>query len=230
MSQKYQDKDLVLPGDVLYEGRIRLGDNTHRENDLVIATRLGLVSYSKDNVSVVALEAGYRPLVGDIVIGDVVDIDLGEWVINIGGEQEALLGIPDAIDRNYRTDFNMRQVLDFGDTIIAKIVDFDRKHTPILSILGPGLGKINEGFIIKMTPSKIPRLIGKKGSMISMIVKETGCRVTIGQNGRILIHGVSRPQEEMVVKVIAMIDREAHTSGLTNRTQEILKKFKEELK
>ena len=228
MSQKFKDRDLVLPGDVVFDGGIRTGDNTYRIKDSVIATRLGLVNYINGIVTVTALEAGYRPLINDIVIGEIVEINLGEWVVDLGKHQEGLLSISDAIDRPYRSDYNMRRVLDFGDTIIAKVVDFDRRNNPLLTILGPGLGKMREGFIINLTSIKIPRLIGKKGSMINMIIKETGCRVNIGQNGRILISGPNRSREEMVVKVVNMIDREAHTSGLTNRTQDLLKKLRNE--
>jgi len=230
MSAHYQDRDLVLPGDVLYEGRIRTGENTFRSQEVVFATRIGLVTYSQDNVYVVALESRYNPLMNDLVIGEVIDIELGEWIIDIGAQSDASLSVPDAVDRPFRTDFIMTRILDVGDTVITKIVDLDRRRTPILSILGPGLGKVYEGFILKITPSKIPRLIGKKGSMINMIIKETGCRVTIGQNGRILVSGPNREREEMVVKVIEKIEQEAHISGLTNRTQDYLKKLKEKLR
>ena len=211
----------------MFDGRIRTGENTYRSQEKVYATRLGLVNYSPDNVSVTALSTGYVPLVGDVVIGEVVDMDLGEWRIDIGAQDQAVMGIPDAVDRPFRTDYVMTRVLDIGDTLIAKIVDFDRRRTPVLSILGPGLGKVYDGFIVHITPSKIPRLIGKKGSMINMIIKETGCRVAIGQNGRVLISGPNREREAMVVKVINKIELEAHTSGLTNRTQEFLRKLKE---
>ena len=227
MSANFQDRDLVLPGDVLFDGRIRTGENTYRSQEKVFATRLGLVNYSPDNVSVTALSTGYVPLVGDVVIGEVVDMDLGEWRIDIGAQDQAVMGIPDAVDRPFRTDYVMTRVLDIGDTLIAKIVDLDRRRTPVLSILGPGLGKVYDGFIVHITPSKIPRLIGKKGSMINMIIKETGCRVAIGQNGRVLLSGPNREREAMVVKVINKIELEAHTSGLTNRTQEFLRKLKE---
>ena len=230
MSARYQTRDLVLPGDVLYEGRIRAGENTYRVQDYVYATHLGLVNYGQDTVSVVALHGRYQPFVGDIVVGEVIDIELGEWVIEIGSQETAILSIQEAVDRPFRTDFIMTKIFTVGDTIVAKIVDFDRKRAPILSILGPGLGKMSNGFIIGLNPAKIPRLIGKKGSMINMIIKETGCRVNIGQNGRILVSGPSREREIMVEKVIDLISQQAHTSGLTNRTQEFLKKMREELR
>ena len=223
MGAKFEPRDVVVPGDLLFEGRTRTGDNTYRREGNVYATRVGLANYSKDRVSVIALEAGFIPLVGDLIIGDVTDIELGQWKVNIGAENEAILTINDAIDKPFRTYMDMTKILDVGDTIIAKIVDLDRRHTPILSILGRDLGKARDGFIIKITPSKIPRLIGKKGSMINMILKETRCQVTIGQNGRILISGKNREDEELVVKVINKIDAEAHTSGRTNRIQEYLK-------
>ena len=226
MSAKFETRDIVVPGDLLYEGRARTGDNTYRHEGNVYATRVGLVNYNKDRVSVIALEAGFVPLVGDLVIGDVKDIELGQWKIDIGAENEAILTINDAIGKPYRTYQDMPKILDVGDTVVAKIVDLDRSRTPILSIMGRELGKVRDGFIIRITPSKIPRLIGKKGSMINMILKESRCQVTIGQNGKILISGRNREDEELVVKVINKIEAEAHTSGLTNRIQEYLKELK----
>ncbi len=226
MSAKFETRDIVVPGDLLYEGRARTGDNTYRHEGNVYATRVGLVNYNKDRVSVIALEAGFIPLVGDLVIGDITDIELGQWKVNIGAETEAILTVNDAIGKPYRTYQEMPKILDIGDTVVAKIVDLDRSRTPILSIMGRELGKVRDGFIINITPSKIPRLIGKKGSMINMILKESRCQVTIGQNGKILISGRNREDEELVVKVINKIDAEAHTSGLTNRIQEYLKELK----
>lgn len=224
----FENRDLVVPGDVLYEGRIKTGDNTHRTQGKVIATRVGLVDYNRGMVSVIALEAGFNPLVGDMVIGNVVDIELGYWVVDIDAPENAVLNVPEAIDAPFRSDIDMPRILDIGDTIVAKIVDMDRRRTPILSILGRGLGKLEEGFIIRITPSKIPRLIGKKGSMVNMILKETGCNIVIGQNGRVLIQGKTREQEEMAVSVIHKIENEAHIPGLTNRVQAYLSKLKEE--
>jgi exosome complex component RRP4 len=228
LSAHFESRDLVIPGDVLYEGRIRTGDNTYRMQGKVCATRIGLVDYGRGIVSVIALEASYNPLVGDLVVGKVVDIELGQWMVGIDSPSSAILSVPDAIDAPFSPDVVMPDILDVGDMVIAKIVDLDRRRTPILSTLGRGLGKVEEGFIVRITPSKIPRLIGKKGSMVNMILKETGCNIVIGQNGRILIHGRTREQEEIVVDVINKINKEAHTSGLTNRIQEYIKGLKEE--
>lgn len=227
MSEHFESRDLVIPGDILFEGRIRTGDNTYRRQGKVCASRIGLVEYGRGIVSVIALEAGYNPLVSDLVVGEVIDIELGRWIVDIDASVAAVLNVPDAIDAPFRPDIVMPEILDVGETIVAKVVDLDRRRTPILSILGRDLGKAEEGFIIRITPSKIPRLIGKKGSMVNMILKETGCEIVIGQNGRILIHGRTREQEDIVVKVVERIEMEAHTTGLTNRIQEYIKRMKE---
>jgi exosome complex component RRP4 len=226
MSAKFETRDIVVPGDLIYEGKTRSGDNTYRIDGNVYATRVGLVQYGNDRVSVIALEAGFVPLVDDLVIGEVQDVELGQWKVNIGADKNAILTVPDAIDKPFRTYLDMTRILDVGDTIVAKIVDLDRNRTAILSIRGRDLGRVHEGFLMNITPSKIPRLIGKKGSMINMILRETRCHVTIGQNGKILISGRNRADEELVVKVISKVDAEAHTSGLTSRIQEYLKNIK----
>jgi exosome complex component RRP4 len=219
MSAKFETRDVVLPGDLIYEGKTRSGDNTYREDGNLYATRVGLVNYGNDRVTVIALEAGFVPLVGDLIIGEVRDIELGQWKVDIGADKNAILTVKDAIDKPFRSYLDLTRILDVGDTIVAKIVDLDRGRTAILSILGRDLGRVHEGFIINITPSKIPRLIGKKGSMINMILRETRCQVTIGQNGRVLIHGGNRDDEALAVKVIKKVDDEAHTSGLTSRIQ-----------
>jgi exosome complex component RRP4 len=227
MGAKYEQRQLVIPGELIWEGRTRTGENTFRREGNVYASRIGLVNYGKNMVSVIALEAGYNPMVGDMVIGKVSDIELGRWLIDIGASTNAVLSVPDAVDKSFYTDFNMPRVLDVGETLVGKIVDLDRRRTPILSMLGKDLGRVDSGLIITITPSKIPRLIGKKGSMINMILKETGANVVIGQNGRILIQARTLRQENMVIKTIKKIEMEAHTSGLTNRIQAYLNEIKE---
>ena len=226
MSAHFENRALVVPGDILYEGRIRAGNNTYRMGGKVYATHVGLVEYGRGVVSVIALEAGYTPMVGDTVIGYVVDIDVGQWIVDINAPMNAVLKVPDAMEVPFTPDLVMTDFLDVGDTIVAKVVDLDRKRTPILSILGGELGRVDEGLVVEMTPSKVPRLIGKKGSMVSMILKETGCRLVIGENGRILIQCANREDEELIVSIIRKIEREAHTTGLTNRVHDYIMRMR----
>ena len=77
-----------------------------------------------------------------------------------------------------------------------------------------------------MTPTKIPRIIGRKGSMISMIKQETGCQIILGLNGVILVTGKNLEDEELAITAIKKIEEESHTSGLTDRITQLLKESK----
>ncbi|MCK4435535.1 RNA-binding protein, partial [Candidatus Bathyarchaeota archaeon] len=68
---------------------------------------------------------------------------------------------------------------------------------------------------------------GRKGSMISMIKRETGCHILLGQNGLVLISGKNPEDNRLAIIAIRKIEKESHTSGLTNRVTEMLKKEKE---
>ena len=78
------------------------------------------------------------------------------------------------------------------------------------------MGKFKGGIIVDIAPTKVPRLIGKKGSMINMIKDKTKCKIVVGQNGLVWIKG--KPDMEQLTKdTIKLIEAEAHTSGLTNK-------------
>jgi exosome complex component RRP4 len=90
---------------------------------------------------------------------------------------------------------------------------------------GPGLRKLQGGQLIQVPHSKVPRVIGTKGSMISLIKKYTACRLVVGQNGRIWIDG--DPDDILIAMgAINMIADQAHVHGLTNNVKEFLQKAK----
>jgi exosome complex component RRP4 len=115
-----------------------------------------------------------------------------------------------------------RQYLDIGEMVIVKVMAFDRTRNPSLTTREQGLGKIQRGTIVDVDPTRVPRIIGKKGSMINLLKKESGCQIFVGQNGRVWISGKTRDVEAVVASAIRKIEAEAHTTGLTDRIQEYL--------
>jgi len=228
MSLFYERKQLVTPGDLLAEGDYIAGENTYRDNNKIYASRVGLVDYDARKVHVVALKAFYVPSVGDTVIGKIVEVGTGGWTVDINAPYLAMLRASDVLDRPFKPQTSdLPSIFDVGDLIIAKIVAYDRTRDPLLTVREPGLGKIMRGQLVKITPTKIPRVIGRSGSMISMIKKETACQITIGQNGLILISGKTPEDERLAVMALHKIEEESHTSGLTDRVTEMIKKEKE---
>ena len=221
----YEKKQLVAPGDLLAEGDYMPGDSTYKENGKIYANRLGLVDYNGKRVNVVALKAFYVPAPGDLVIGKIVETTPGGWVIDIKAPHLARLRASDVVERSFKPETtDLPSIFDVGDLIIAKVVAYDRTRDPLLTVREPGLGKIMRGQLIEVTPTKIPRVIGRQGSMVGMIKKETGCQLTIGQNGWILISGRTPEDERLAVMALRKIEAESHTSGLTDRVTEMIKK------
>ena len=221
----YEKKQLVVPGDLLAEGDYISGDSTYKKNGKIYANRLGLVDYNGKRVHVVALKAFYIPAPEDLVIGKIVETTPGGWVIDIKAPHLARLRASDVVERSFKPETtDLPSIFDVGDLIIAKVIDYDRTRDPILTVREPGLGKIMRGQLIEVTPTKIPRVIGRQGSMVGMIKKETGCQLTIGQNGWILISGRSPEDERLAIMALRKIEAESHTSGLTDRVTEMIKK------
>ncbi len=226
----YENRQLVAPGDLVAEGNYVAGENTYKENEKVYSTHVGLVQYNEKLVSVVALKAFYTPKVGDTIIGRVTDLIMSGWILDINAPYPGLLRASDVIERSYRPQKDdLSSIFDVGDLVIAKIVSTDRTRDPLLTVREPRLGKISRGQIIRITPSKIPRIIGRKGSMISMIKRETGCQILLGQNGLTLIIGNNPRSIQLAATAIRKIENESHTSGLTDRVTTMLQKEKEEI-
>jgi exosome complex component RRP4 len=221
----YEKKQLVAPGDLLAEGDYVSGDSTYKENEKIYASRLGLVDYEGKRVHVVALKAFYIPVPGDTVIGTVVETTPGGWVIDIKAPHLARLRASDVVERSFKPETtDLPSIFDVGDLIITKVTDYDRTRDPQLTVREPGLGKIMRGQLVEVTPTKIPRIIGRQGSMVGMIKKETGCQLTIGQNGLVLISGRSPEDERLAIMALRKIEKESHTSGLTDRVTEMIRK------
>jgi exosome complex component RRP4 len=222
-----EKRQLVTPGDLIAEGEYIAGENTYSENGKIYAARVGIVEYETKRIDVVALKAFYVPRTEDIVIGTITEVGFNGWTVDINSPYIALLRASDVLSRPFKPQKDdLLQVLDAGDLVVAKVVSYDRTHDPQLTVAEPGLGKITRGQIIKITPTKIPRVIGRKGSMISMIKQETGCNIILGLNGVVLITGKTLEDEQLAMRAILKIEQESHTSGLTDRVTQMLKEEK----
>lgn len=223
----FEPKQIATPGDLLAEGDYVAGENTYGEDNRVYASRTGLVELDNKNVSIVALKAFYMPKPGDLVIGTVVDVGFNGWTVDLNGPYQAFLKPSDVLSRPFKPQKDeLSQVLSAGDLVVAKIVSYDRTHDPQITVAEPGLGKITRGQVVTVTPTKVPRVIGKKGSMISMIKQETGCQIILGLNGVILVTGKTPEEEQAALLAIQKIEEESHTSGLTDRVTQMLKREK----
>ncbi|MEM2922104.1 MAG: exosome complex RNA-binding protein Rrp4, partial [Candidatus Bathyarchaeia archaeon] len=175
-------------------------------------------------VSVVALRGFYTPQVGDHVIGVVEDIEGNGWKVDINAPYPAFLPASEVFGRRFDPlRHKLFEKLPLGSVVYAKVRTSDRTQNILLTLRGSSMGKIEEGILAYITPQKIPRLIGKSGSMIALMKQFTNTKLIVGENGRIVVMSRDKTSEERVLAAIKKIDEEAHMSGLTERVIKVLR-------
>ena len=212
----------VIPGDVIASGDYRYGSYIEKRGSDYIALRIGLGEVSSEGVKLIPLTGPYLPHVDDQVVGKVIDMSGFGWEIDINSSFFGYLPASFVFGRDFSpATHDLSSKFKVGDLLLCKIEAFDRSRDPQISIRGPGLGKVPKGEIVKISPTKVPRLIGRKGYMVNMISAQTGCELKVGQNGLVVVSG---PPEGILkaANAIKMIEEEAHLADLTTKVQNYL--------
>ena len=213
----------VIPGDKIIEGNYKPLMNVVKSGNYLVSTRVGIAEAGKDGVKVIPLSGVYIPRVNDLVIGKVIDRSSLSWDVDINACFFAHLPAQDVFGRDFSpAKDDMGRQLSIGDLIIARIVSFDRTRDPMLTVQDKDLGKIPYGEFIKISPTRVPRLIGKRGSMIQTIEQATQTRVIIGQNGIVVVTGRDPDGLSLAAKAIRLVEEESHTTNLTQRVKALL--------
>ena len=222
MALLVKDKSVVVPGEELAAGMDYLPTSgTYRDGDKIVASRLGLVHVDGRLVRIIPLSGKYLPKRGDVIVAKVIDITLNGWRCDINSAYSALLGMKEGTSEFIARGADLTRYYTFGDYIVAKITNVTSQNIVDLTVRGPDLKKLGEGRIMRIDPNKVPRVIGKAGSMVSMIKLATDCRISVGQNGVIWIQG-EPVKERIAVQAIEKIESESHISGLTELGKQFL--------
>ena len=208
-----ENKDLVIPGQILADDEYYSGRGTFKENGKVCSSLMGLVSLRNKKIRVIPLKSKYVPKKGDVVIGKINDVRFSMWDVDINSPYSGILPAFEVFGREKK---ELNKVFDVGDVLFLRVVDVDEIKKAKLGLKGRGMGKFKGGIIVDIAPTKVPRLIGKKGSMINMIKDKTNCKIVVGQNGLVWVKG-DEDMEQLTKNIIHLIEAEAHTSGLTNK-------------
>jgi exosome complex component RRP4 len=215
-------REIVIPSQLL--GNIkknRAGSGTFIENENIYADTLGVLNKRDDYINVVPLKGRYDPQEGDFVIGIVEEALSAGWLVDINASSPAFLHTNEV---PWDVEFGeTEKYLNHGDSIMAKVQQVDVLKKIQITLKDRNLYKIKGGHITSVEPSKVPRIIGKKGSMISLLKKYTRCRIFVGQNGRIWVDGEEEGINK-VIQTIKKIEAESLSYGLTNKIEEVLKK------
>ena len=212
-------REICLPGDEVGSGELKAGSGTYRDGDKIYASTVGIRTVRSSFVNIIPLVGKYLPNVGDQIIGYITDVGPTYWLLDINSPYPAPLHVNDT---PWKVDFgDTSKYLETDNAVIVTISNVDEiKHVQV-SMREHGHRKMNTGSIVEISPSRVPRVIGRGGSMINLLKKGTRCRIFVGQNGRIWIDG--EPEDmELAIKAVEMIDRESQSFGLTERIKEFL--------
>lgn len=222
------ERFIVIPGEVIAEGEDYLpGDETERIQSKIVARKFGLAEISKGLIRIIPLSGVYSPRKGNLVIGRVENVTFNGWIIDIGAAENGFLSlteVPKYVNKN-----GLEEVMDIGDTVVAKITSVNKRSID-LTIKGRNLGKVDEGLIVRINSHKVPKIIGKEGVRVNLIKNETGCNITIGQNGIIVIVGSSIEKEIIAKEAILFLAQRTIINDVTTELEKFLKEKNKEIK
>jgi len=213
----------VIPGDVVTTGPFRPEQNVILDGNKIISTTIGVSEIYDDSVKVISLTGKYIPKINDLVIGKVISHTSLSWELDINSCYVGFLPAQDVFGRDFSAHADeLTSKLKSGDLVAARIANFDRTRDPLVTIADRDLGKIESGDLIKISPSKVPRLIGKRGTMIQTIETATDAVITIGQNGWVVVSCDNPEGLLKAKKAIEMVNEQAHVANLTDQVKEML--------
>ena len=216
------ERKQVTPGEVIASGNHQYGSFIEKRGDDYIALRVGLAEVSAEGIRLEPASGPYIPKVEDQVIGKVVDLNGFGWVVDINSYFDGFLPASFVFGRDFSpATHDLASKFGVGDLIGARIESFERLRDPQLSIRGEGYGKIAAGEIVKISPSRVARAIGKRGAMINMIMEATGSDMQVGQNGMVVITGPAEGNAK-VRKALTIIDQGTHGASLVQKVQEAI--------
>ena len=213
------ENQFVLPGDVIVTGDYRPEQNVILEGNKLMSTAIGFSEIKDDLVTVTPLTGLYTPKTDDLVIGKIVSHNALSWQVDINSYYSGILTASDIFGKDYspsRDDLSLK--LKTGDIILARIANVNSRD-PLITITGENLGKIDSGELIKISPTKIPRLTG---SVIQTIEASTNATITVGQNGLIILKCDNSTGLKKSIASIKMIGMAQHDANLEEKIQKFL--------
>ncbi|KAK2412115.1 exosome complex component RRP4 protein [Trifolium repens] len=184
---------------VNHEDGVLKGHGTADLEGEVVATLCGVVERVNKLVYVRALRSRYKPEVGDIVIGRVIEVAQKRWRLDINYSQNAYLmlsamNMPDGVQRRRTAldELNMRCIFEEADVICAEVRGFQQDGLH-LQARSQKYGKLSTGQLITVTPYLV-----KRQKQHFHHLEQYGIDLIIGCNGFIWVGEHVEVRDDMV--------------------------------
>lgn len=197
---------------VNHEDGVLKGHGTADLEGEVVATLCGVVERVNKLVYVRALRSRYKPEVGDIVIGRVIEVAQKRWRLDINYSQNAYLmlsamNMPDGVQRRRTAldELNMRCIFEEADVICAEVRGFqhDGLH---LQARSQKYGKLSTGQLLTVTPYLV-----KRQKQHFHHIEQYGIDLIIGCNGFIWVGEHVEVRDDMVEDQVNQSDPQVLT-------------------
>lgn len=198
-------KKVYIPGELITSDQKRVGKNAYLKDGKVYSSVLGLADSEKDIVNVVSFKGKYFPAHNDVVIGIVVQEVHSGYLVDVN-----------SFYFSYIHRESVRDRLNVGSIVSAKVSNVDEVND--ISLENPRF--MFGGEVFSIVPVKVPRLIGKNGSMLDIIKQGTGSSLVVGKNGFVWAKGGNI---DLLRKVVRLVEAEAHLPNLTAKVEDFLK-------
>lgn len=214
---------LLCPGDVvtLQEGDVKGKGLISLNGDLhnAVSTLLGECTIVDRVVSVKTPYQRYLGNVDDVIVGRVVEVGDGRWVIDYGGmiPGHLLIGsvmMKDSVQRR-RTDedrLGMKEIFNVGDLLACEVQKLTETGEALMHMRSSRFGLLTHGQLVKVPSYLIPR----QSSHIVQIFDDV--QVVLGCNGWIWVgfstqsasasQGLNYSQVERSVRDVSRATRE----------------------
>uniref|UniRef100_A0A1D1XD81 Exosome complex component rrp4 n=1 Tax=Anthurium amnicola TaxID=1678845 RepID=A0A1D1XD81_9ARAE len=152
----------IIP--VNHEDGVLKGHGTSELDGQVVATLCGVVERVNKLVYVRTLRARYKPEIGDVIVGRVIEVATKHWRLEINFSQDAVLllssmNLPDGIQRRRTAidELNMRSIFEENDVICAEVRGFQHDGSLHLQARSHKYGKLKRGQLLTVTPYLVKR-------------------------------------------------------------------------
>lgn len=196
---------IVVPGEMLTEQRKRIGKHAYLRDGKIFSDSVGLLSESDVSVSVIPLEGKYEAEINDVIVGVVMEEKISGYTVNLN-----------SFYSSYISKKTLRDPLRGGSIISAKVFRVNEVKEIEIGMVRTLFG----GDVMEVSPVKVPRIIGKDGSMLEVLKKGTGCNIVVGRNGLMWVKGGNF---RLLESALELIQSQAHTENLTNKVADFLK-------
>jgi len=199
-------KTIVVPGEQIYD-RAERGFGTYIENNKTYSKYLGVL-YNAEETQVVPLSGKYFPKENDQIIGVIAAEDSVGYIMDVKSYH-----MPYVHKRSIKTELKK------GDLLLCQVVSVNEIKDMTIDIQA----KLDDGILLNVSAKKVPRVIGKHRSMITLLEKFSGSKILVGANGNLFVQG-GKPN--IVKNALDIISKYSHVDNLTDKMNIYLQKIK----